>query len=384
MARLFAVSTCALCIAFGSADAAAYHVDPKTKAVTLDSLRDFDKCVEGSATHGADLQEVSSEACLDALRTYVKANPKDAFAAGKRVRVHYMHWLALDFFVQALADEPTHKRCANEDVGAAVLSGLALPSRYPAVALATNLVSGPCRRELEPFVTARLKGAGETFRGNVCPLLADKGRDCDPRQAESGATAQPAHPPEPSAAATLAAVPRVRQAPPSRDERPELPPVQRLEEVFPSVPAGQPLGTPPAAAATVADLKGVDWKLLNLDSESAEVLRGTHGEELMLARTKPGGVPYVLLKFKNVGGPWNERVLVAVERSSARGSDYVIAADDREAVVMIERQQQYQAFPKGVMGGIWLNRTRPGEQALKLPTRREIESEFATASAPGK
>jgi hypothetical protein len=231
-------------------------------------------------------------------------------------------------------------------------------------------------------VSAHLKGAGGTFRSNACPLLAnaDAGSStrlaCSQPAEPAETTAQAAPPPERSAADQLAAAPGLRQAPPVRHEPPLTPPVHRLEQVFPAVPSGQ-LADPPANA--VAELKGLDWKLLNLDSESAELLRGAHGEELMIAHTKPGGQEFTLLKFKGVRSPWNGRVLVAVARKHGAGTDYVAVVDDREAVVMIERQRQYQAFPRGVLGGVWLNPMRPGEQAFKLPARRDIASEFATA-----
>jgi hypothetical protein len=376
MARFLAVSTCALSLALWlRAPAAAYHVDASTQAVEIDSLRDFDECQKAH-------QKLSSEACLDALKVYAKAHPEDAFEAGRRARLHAMHWVALDFFVQAFSAKPSKKQCADEDVSAAVLSGLALPPHYPAVALAKKVVSEFCRRELESVVAAKLKGAGSAFHGNACPLVSPKlsGTECNPVAAAPEIAAKPVPPtPEEHLAA---AVPRVREAPPKRNDAPQTPPVHRLDQVFPTIPEGQPINAPTNA---VAELKGLDWRLLSLDPESAEVLRGTHGEELMMARTKPGAQEYVLLKFKGVRSPWNERVLVAIERSSARGKDYVIALDDREAVVMIERQRQYQAFPKGVTGGLWLNPVRPSEQtAVKLPARREIESEFATAATAGK
>jgi hypothetical protein len=309
-----------------------------------------------------------------------------------------MHWVALDFFAQALSGDSAaqhvgargsareqsvdademKKRCADDDVAAAVVSGLALPPHYPAVSLATKLVSGACREELEPVVASRLKGAGNAFRSNACPLVAQKVSKA--RCAPVAEAPVPGPAPEPTAADQLAAAPRLRQAPPARNEAPSTPPAQRLEAVFPAIPAGQPVAAP---ADAIGELKGLDWKLLNLDPESAELLRGPNGEELMMARTKPGGQEFVLLKFKGIRSPWNERVVVVVERSRAAGKDYVTVLGNREAIVMIERQRQYQAFPKGVTGGLWFNPVRPSDQALKLPLRREIESEFATAAGVG-
>jgi hypothetical protein len=373
----------AVCIALGAAaPAAAYQVDPDTRAVILESLRDFDAC---QAAHDKGRAQASAEACLDALRAYVKEHPKDAFEAGKRARLHYMHWVALDFFAPALREKASKARCTDEDVTAAVVSALSLPPHFPAVAQAKQLVSESCRGELDVALTDKLRSAGSTFRSNTCPLLisarAQQAGDCAPLVEAPAPLSQPTPHVELSGEAQRAAVPRVREAPPKREETAQSPSVRRLARVFPAVPAGEPLSAPPDA---IAELRGLDWKLLNLDAQSAEVLRGTHGEELVLARTKPGGQKYVLIKFNGVRGPWNARVLVAVERSRDHGKDYVTLLDGRENVVLIERQRQYQAFPKGVTGGVWLNPTRPGDPEQALPVHKDIDGEFAAAAAVGK
>jgi hypothetical protein len=378
-----------------STPAAAYRVDPQSQVVALDSLRDFEVCQK-------DLARVSAEACLDGLRTFVKEHPKDAFEAGKLARLHYMHWVALDFFAPALAEKRPKARCADEDLAAAVVSALSLPPHYPAVAQAKEVVTGSCRSELDGLLISKLTSAGSAFRANACPLLAPadgageaerKGdargaarmrallqKECAPRS-EAKPTAQPTQPQELSGAAQQAAVPHARREPPARRETPQSSAVQRLEPAFRPVPIGERVSAP---ADATAELKTLDWRLLNLDHESAELLRGTHGEEVMMARTKPGGQEYVLLKWKGVRSPWNERVLVAVERKREQGKDYLALVDGRETVVMIERQRQYQAFPKGVLGGVWLNPVRPGgEQTVKLPAR-DVASEFASAAAAAK
>ncbi len=378
-----------------SAPAAAYHVDAATQVVALDSLRDFDACQK-------DQGRVSAEACLDGLRAYVKQHPKDGFEAGKLARLHYMHWVALDFFAPALTDKRAKGRCGDEDLAAAVVSALSLPPHYPAVALAKEVVSGSCRSELDSFLIGKLAGAGSAFRANACPLLAPgegagaaerngdtRGaarmraqleKECTTR-AEAKPASLPTQPQDLSGAAQQAAVPHARREPPQKRETPQSSAVQRLEPAFRPVPTGERVSTPPAATA---ELQGLDWRLLNLDDASAELLRGSHGEEVMMARTKPGGQEYVLLKWKGVRSPWNERVLVAVERVHEQGKDYLALVEGRETVVMIERQRQYQAFPKGVLGGVWLNPARPGEEPLKLPGKRDVASEFAAAGAAAK
>lgn len=310
------VSISVLCAILGwPGEAQAYHVDAKTQKVTVVSVQDFDKCQRAYESSG-------SEACLDALKVYVKKHPSDAFEAGKRVRYHFMHWVALDFFAPALGKKPSKQRCQDPDVTSAVISGLALPPHYPAVALAKKLTEA-CWDQLQPDVVADLESSIGYFRTNACPILAGKNLNPVPCLA-------------------------------LEQQKPEAKP-----------------------ANLVAELKAVDWKKLNVDPESGVALRGPNGEELMLARTKDEGPGYVLLKFKSVRSPMNQQVLVALERRAGLGKDYVIVADNAEWVVLSERQGQYQAFPKGMPDGVWLYPLRPMHEAFKLPTRREIASEFA-------
>jgi hypothetical protein len=133
-----------------------------------------------------------------------------------------------------------------------------------------------------------------------------------------------------------------------------------------------------------AQLEGVDWRKLSIDPNSTEILRGPKGEELLLAHAV-GIQPYVLVKFKNLRGPFDEQVLVAIERSGGIGRDYVIAQDHAEWVVLTERAGQYQAFPKDNPAGFWVYPARPStKEALRLPTRSEIAREFASAPSPGR
>ncbi len=305
-----------------AAPAQAYHLDKKTQTIHIVSLQDFDRCQR-------DYESSGSEACLDALRGYVKKHPQDAFEAGKRARRHFMHWVALDFFALALDKRPSKERCADSDLGAAVISGLSLPPHYPAVAVAQRILREKCWTELQPAVSEELYGALSYFRNNTCPELSAKsvstppclGLDTKPRAERSG---------------------------------------------------------------TVAQLEGIDWRKLSIDPKSTELLRGPKGEEILLAHTV-GIQPYVLVKFKGVRGPFNDHVLVALERSVGLGKDYVIAHDQSEWVVLTERAGQYQAFPKDSPAGFWANAARPAnKETLRLPTRSEIAREFASAPSPGR
>ena len=318
-----ALSVGALCTVFCSAaPAAAYHVDAKTREITLSSLADFEKCESDSGNSG-------SSSCFEGLKRYVKAHQKDGFEAGKRVRLHFTHWAALEFFAPALAKKPTKEQCADSDLKAAVISGIGLPPDYPAADLAKKIVRDACWEQLQAPVSAELKGSSGYVHDNLCPVLAEKG--------VTAAACQPVV------------------------EKPKA-----------------------AAPSALADLKGVDWKKLALDSESSMALRGGMGEELMFVRSKAGPRPYVLLKFKSVRGPWNGQVLLAVERNGGIGKDYVIAADGKEWVALTERGGQYQAYPKGVADGIWMSPLPPPKESTKPPTRQEIANEFAAAAKPAK
>lgn len=326
-----ALAAAALLVA---APARAYHLEQKTQTISIVSLSDFDKCQK-------DYDSSGSEVCLEALRAYTKKHPREAFDAGKRARLNFMHWVALDFFAQALIPSGTRERspsekraaqqrCADPDVAAAVISGLSLPPHYPAVAVAQKLLRETCWEQLQPAVVDELNGALSYFRDNTCAELAQKTFDT-----------------------------------------PQCKPVEpKIKSTTPSA---------------VAQLMGVDWKKLSIDPSSAEALRGPKGEEVLLARTKPGAVPYVLVKFKGVRGPFNEQVLVAVERNGGIGKDYVIAVDQSEWVVLTERAGQYQAFPRDMPEGLWVYPQRPSsKEALKLPTRSEIAREFAAVNDPGR
>lgn len=314
------------CLGLGAnARAHAYRVearerntDPHTQSVRVRSLKGFVRCQKEHASADSDL-------CLDALKAYVKRNPRQAFAAGKLARAHYMHWVALDFFAQALEKRASKKECKDPDLRAAVLSGLALPAHYPAVQQAKQLAQGRCWQKLEPALVSDLRGTHGYYRDNLCPLLAEKNvsnHRCQ-RQAEL-----------------------------------------RQHEADRSIEA----------------LAQVDASELPLDPEAADALRSARGEELMLARTKVGKREYVLLKFKAVKSPWNERVLVALEQKRAGGKDYVIAEEGRARLVLSERYGHYEAYPEGIGEGIWLTPWRATTEPVHLPTRGQIADEFAAVN----
>jgi hypothetical protein len=236
-ARVCALGLVLLCATPAAADSVRLRahkqarVDAKPKRVSTRSLRDFETCQKERAG-------TSSEACLDALKVYIKQHPKDAFEAGKLVRVHYMYWEALEFFAAQGSDPYTKKQCADRDLRAAVLAGLALPAHYPAVALAQGLVNGPCHKQLTSSVAAQLKRAGRVFRDNACSLVSEQvqATRCRPEPAALAEASEPVVLPEPRKAELMAKAPELREAPPARPEATATPPVHRLGDVFPARP----------------------------------------------------------------------------------------------------------------------------------------------------
>lgn len=301
-----------------SSAAQAYKVDRETHKVTVVSLEDYDKCQR---------EDAYGDACLEALTAYVDKQPKDAFAAGQRARLNYNHWTALRFFAKAFAKSATPEQCADPDVSMAVVAGLALPSDDPNVATARRIAGTQCFSQLQPTLKAELaQSSGGYYRTNTCALLAEKKLEA--------AECQPAKP-------------------------------------------------APVAAVTPATntLKGVSWQQLGFDSTSARALRGSRGEEVLMVRAKPEARGLVLLKFKGVGGPWNGQVLVALERRASRGLDYVALVEGAEWVAVSERDQRYEAYPKGVAAPIDLYELALDRGAKAKPSVTDVAKEFESAEA---
>jgi hypothetical protein len=302
-----------------SAPVRAYKVNSDSGTITLTSLADFDKCAK-------DIYD--GDACLDGLKAYIAKQPKDAFGAGKRARLNYQHWTAISFFDKAFSKAATPEQCQDEDVGMAAVSALSLPSDDPNVALARK-VAEKCWAQIQPkLVTELQEGSASYYKANMCPVFADK-----------------------------------KVAAP---------------ECAPAKPVAKPSGP------TIADqLKGIDWKQLATDPNSARVYRSRRGEEVSLIRTKPGAREYVLLKFKNVSGPWNGQVIVAVERPGGIGKDLVTVAEQREWTAITEREGYFEAYPKGVKDPISLYEVALDRGLKERPTPSDVSNDFKPA-APAK
>lgn len=158
----FLLASIVLQLTLTAATVAAYEVDTKQNRIVLSSLEDFSRCQD----------ELSySDACLDALKRYVKAHAAEGFAAGKLARARFNHWVALQFFAPALK-KPTPQQCDDDDLRLAVLSGLALPDDDPNEALAVKVAQGACATNLQPHIRNGLGEGNAFYKKNVSALLA--------------------------------------------------------------------------------------------------------------------------------------------------------------------------------------------------------------------
>jgi hypothetical protein len=149
-------------------------------SIVFKSLVDLDKC---AANHSDN-----TGVCLEALQKYAKGHPRELLAIGKRARVQFQHWVALEFFEPALGTSPSAAKCADADVQLAIVSGLAMPSDAAPNAIARRLLKGKCFASLKTVVAKEIASAnGEGYLvQHACPIFASKGfniSDCQPKQA---------------------------------------------------------------------------------------------------------------------------------------------------------------------------------------------------------
>ena len=299
----------------------AYEVDKKHRRVVVSSIADFERCQD----------ELSySDACLEALKVYTKAHPNDAFAAGKSVRLHFNHWVALPFFAGALDKEKANNdQCGDEDLSMAVVSGLALPSDDPNLALANKIAEGRCFSSLQPALQKQLKDGGGYYLEHGCALLQKKN--------VNAAECAPAAPAKPAA----------------------------------------------PAPARSAKLGGLNPRSLPTDPSSAVAFRGEENEQVLLVRAKAPHDDVVLLKFRGVRGPWNNQILAAVEAVNGRDKEYVASVDGKDYVVMTLDSGSYEAYPKGYRDSLRLSRERLADQHKAIDSG-EVLKEFAQPPQPAK
>jgi hypothetical protein len=130
-------------------------------------LKAFAVCFQNN--YGADQ-------CLQDMTKFVKSDTSNldlAFKAGKLARLNLKHWAAAPFFASALTEPNNDRRCDDEDVALAVLSGLSLPnSGYePQFGASVKLASKLCWKELKAPLAEQIASNGEYFRENTCGVF---------------------------------------------------------------------------------------------------------------------------------------------------------------------------------------------------------------------
>jgi hypothetical protein len=129
--------------------------------VILDQLADYELCQK---------KDYSGDWCHDAMKRWVKANPADAFEAGKLTRQKMNSHSALPFFAQAFA--AGKGKCADDDVKLAIIGGLGLPPDSELVPQARKLAE-ICLPELKEDL---MKAGADSYQfKNSCSLLKAKG-----------------------------------------------------------------------------------------------------------------------------------------------------------------------------------------------------------------
>ena len=152
--------------------------------IVFKSLADLDRCAANNS--------YDTGVCLEPLQRYAKAHPKELFTIGKRARLQFTHWAALQFFEPALGASPAAAKCADEDVSLAIVSGLSMPADAAPNAIARRLLSGRCFASVRTAVEKEIvsaNGAGYLPQ-HACPIFATKGvklRACEPKKEVSAA-----------------------------------------------------------------------------------------------------------------------------------------------------------------------------------------------------
>jgi hypothetical protein len=248
------------------------------------SLADLDKCAVN--------YRYDTGYCLEPLQKYAKTHPKELFVIGKRARLQFTHWVALQFFEPALGASPAAAKCADEDVSLAIISGLSMPADNAPNGIARRLLSGKC------FVSVRAAVEKEIVSSNgegylpqhACPIFAKKGvklSACEPKKAVS---AQPI-----------------------------------VEEKLPVVNI---------ATAKVGIIK---------------VYSGSEGERVTMADV-PGTAGAYLVRIDGIRSPINGKTMVHKEQSSGNGFDYWTEIDGKRWNTIVVRGGSYKNYTVYVPG----------------------------------
>ncbi|NJK62624.1 MAG: hypothetical protein HC921_08035 [Synechococcaceae cyanobacterium SM2_3_1] len=157
----------------------------ETLVTSYPSLKDSPEVMSlraeiGLQAHEQCLQEsfYDTSYCRESLTTLVQGDPQNldlAFAAGKLVRLHANHWVAIPYFRQALATPSDSRPCGDEDIALALVSGLSLPaSSTEIIDDSLAIAGGSCWETLKSVLLTELQADNPYFRENTCPLLQSK------------------------------------------------------------------------------------------------------------------------------------------------------------------------------------------------------------------
>ncbi|HVT07480.1 MAG TPA: hypothetical protein VHO67_08475 [Polyangia bacterium] len=249
----------------------------------LKSVDDFKKC--------ADEMEADPQICLEALERLVKAQPGQAFAAGKAVRTSMNHAAAIPFFDKALQKKADKVHCADPDLRMALVAGLSLPPDNVTAVSARRILFDRCWSEAQAPVLQALAqpGASGYLAENVCPKLAER-----------------------------------NVANPVCGKR----------------------GNPPAPAAE-PKWKDIDARTMQADGP-AKVYRGTEGRSVTMAKLRNEDA--YLIRFDGFRGAWNGRVVLHRETAAGSGYDYFTDVAGTRWVSVVSRDGSTEVYPHGDRG----------------------------------
>lgn len=258
------------------------------KELKFKSVADFTRC--------ADQFEDDGQVCLEPLEKLVKAQPGQAFAAGKAVRAKMNHAAAIPFFAKALQKKADKSQCADPDLRMALIAGLSTPPDGATATSARSILFDRCWAEAQGPVLQALAQSGAGYLvENVCPKLGE-------RKATS----------------------------PACDQKKSGPP----------------------AAAGERKWTDIDPRAMQTDGP-AKVYRGPEGKSVTLAKLKNEDA--YLVKFDGFRGEWNGRVVLHREAASGSGYDYFTQVAGARWVSLVSRDGVTEVYPRGDKGPLSLS-----------------------------
>ena len=107
----------------------------------------------------------------------------------------------------------------------------------------------------------------------------------------------------------------------------------------------------------------------------AKVLVGPEGERVTLVYLEPRDQNQVLVKFDNVRGEWDGKVVLHELKTSGDKEDY-LARSEKHYVSVTQRAGSFEAYPKGDPKEIRLTYSDKESQAVKV---EEIVAQYEKA-----